>query len=66
MTIQEPKIIMNDDMQTNDEKTGDAPPPRQPYEKPAVIYAGIISTRAGSGGTGSVPNGVDPADIFGQ
>ena len=36
------------------------------YEQPAVIYDGIISTRAGSplgGGTDS-NGGVDPANLF--
>ena len=30
--------------------------PKKPYEKPAVIYQGVIKTRAGS------PFGVSPAD----
>lgn len=43
---------------------------RIPYETPAVIYEGVISTRAGSppnrfpGGSGG--DGVDPADLFGN
>ncbi len=42
---------------------------RTPYEPPRIIYQGKISTRAGSPlGTGpdSSPNGVDPADLFGN
>jgi hypothetical protein len=41
---------------------------RLPYEPPAIIYEGIISTRAGSSYP-SAPSdsgdGVDPADLFG-
>ena len=65
MTLQEPKKTMDDNMPRSDKAAASEPPARQPYEKPAVIYSGVITTRAGSGGTGSVPNGVDPADIFG-
>jgi len=39
----------------------------QVYETPAVIYDGLISTRAGSplgSKTGSGADGVDPADLF--
>ncbi len=38
-----------------------------PYEAPAVIYEGLITTRAGTptGSTGS-DNAVDPADLFGN
>jgi hypothetical protein len=41
---------------------------KRPYEAPAIIYTGIISTRAGSplGGGNSDPVGVDPADLFGN
>ncbi len=38
---------------------------RAPYEAPAIVYEGLISTRAGStvtGGAGS--DAVDPADLF--
>jgi hypothetical protein len=42
---------------------------KKPYEPPAIIYKGIISTRAGSPavlvGDGE-ENGVDPADLFGN
>ncbi|MCL4262430.1 MAG: hypothetical protein KJ069_04415 [Anaerolineae bacterium] len=41
---------------------------RAPYERPAIIYKGKISTRAGS--PFPVPDGsttvVDPADLFGD
>ncbi len=41
------------------------------YEAPAIIYKGIITTRAGSGGpvgdpSGSGESSVDPADLFGD
>ncbi|MBE2220546.1 MAG: hypothetical protein IAF02_03345 [Anaerolineae bacterium] len=40
------------------------------YKAPAIIYEGIITTRAGSGPTGdpagSGESGVDPADLFGD
>lgn len=37
-----------------------------PYETPAVIYEGVITTRAGSPvGGGDSEKGVDPADLFG-
>ena len=40
------------------------------YEAPAIIYEGIITTRAGTptggGSTGSEESGVDPADLFGS
>lgn len=44
---------------------------QKPYEPPAIIHEGIISTRAGSPGNGLVggsPDGtlVDPADLFGD
>jgi len=40
--------------------------PEKAYEAPAIIYDGVISTRAGSPGGGSDNNadGVDPADLF--
>ena len=41
--------------------------PTEAYEAPAVIYDGLISTRAGSplgSKTGSGADGVDPADLF--
>ncbi len=38
-----------------------------PYETPAVIYEGVITTRAGSPvGGGDSEKGVDPADLFGS
>jgi len=37
------------------------------YETPAIIYEGIITTRAGSGlPGGGDPDSVDPADLFGN
>jgi len=66
MTVQEPKHTMDNNMWRSDEVApAEGPADRRPYEKPAVIYSGVISTRAGSGGTGSVPDTIDPADIFG-
>jgi len=40
----------------------------QPYEAPAVIYEGLITTRAGTptGSTDGDSNAVDPADLFGS
>lgn len=43
---------------------------RLPYEVPAIIYEGLISTRAGTSLPGSSTNSsaskaADPADIFG-
>lgn len=35
------------------------------YEMPAIIYEGVITTRAGSPVGGPDKSGVDPADIFG-
>ena len=66
MTLQEPKRTMDDNVQRSDEATASDQQARLPYERPAVIYTGLISTRAGSSGTGSVPDSLDPADIFGQ
>lgn len=37
---------------------------RAAYEAPAVIYEGVISTRAGSPVAAPDSNGVDPADLF--
>jgi len=38
-----------------------------PYEAPAIIYEGLLSTRAGTLLPGSQnPDGVDPADLFGK
>ena len=37
------------------------------YEAPAIVYDGLISTRAGSplgGGSDNNADGVDPADLF--
>ena len=40
---------------------------RIPYESPAIIYEGEITTRAGSPpGPGFEDPGVDPADLFGN
>ena len=43
--------------------------PKKEYEAPAIIYDGVIGTRAGSvipaGGDGGGADGVDPADLFG-
>lgn len=40
---------------------------REPYQPPAIIYEGKLSTRAGTPEepTGNLP-GIDPADIFGN
>jgi hypothetical protein len=41
---------------------------RVPYEKPAIIYESVITTRAGSGITGAPEDeggAADPADLFG-
>ena len=44
--------------------------PKKPYTKPAVIYQGVIKTRAGSGVIGDVApeskaaDAFDPAQIF--
>lgn len=40
---------------------------RLPYQKPAIIYSGLITTRAGSpAGLTDTPEefGVDPSDLF--
>ena len=42
---------------------------RQPYQKPAIVHHGTITTRAGSPATiTSDPekSGVDPSDLFGN
>ncbi len=43
---------------------------KKPYESPAIIYSGIIRTRAGSPGDlgfgDGEDNAVDPADLFGN
>ncbi|MFO7680615.1 MAG: hypothetical protein R6X34_11235 [Chloroflexota bacterium] len=39
---------------------------QQVYASPAIIYEGTLSTRAGSPITGGAPDGVDPADLFGN
>jgi hypothetical protein len=42
-------------------------PKGAPYEAPAIIYEGLLSTRAGTFLPGSQnPDGVDPADLFGK
>ena len=40
---------------------------RRPYKRPAVIYDGVINTRAGTpiGRPGDPAPGVDPDDLFG-
>jgi hypothetical protein len=42
---------------------------RLPYQKPAIIYHGVVTTRAGSP-TGVIgdpeKSGVDPSDLFGD
>lgn len=42
---------------------------REPYQPPAIIYEGKLSTRAGTpdfeSNANSLP-GIDPADIFGN
>lgn len=35
------------------------------YETPAIIYEGVITTRAGSPVNDPDKSGIDPADIFG-
>ncbi len=37
---------------------------REPYEKPAVIYEGLITTMSKSGPDSSPKGNVDPADVF--
>jgi len=39
---------------------------REPYEAPAIIYEGLITTRSGSpiGSPNNNSDGVDPANIF--
>lgn len=41
---------------------------RMPYERPAIIYEGQITTRAGSPTVpdGARSDGVDPSDLFGE
>ena len=42
---------------------------RLPYETPAIIYEGLITTRAGSPPGGGAPDpgeGLDPVDLFGN
>ena len=42
-------------------------PKGAPYEAPAIVYEGLLSTRAGTLLPGSQnPDGVDPADLFGN
>lgn len=39
---------------------------RKPYEKPAIVYEGTLSARAGSGFAGRAADpGLDPGDLFG-
>ena len=53
----------NEVLKKRPDKTGDT----LPYESPAIIYEGLITTRAGTptGGAES-DNAVDPADLFGN
>ncbi len=39
---------------------------RAPYETPAVIYEGLISTRAGTTVLNVGDGAADPADLFGS
>jgi hypothetical protein len=39
---------------------------RATYEAPAIIYEGVITTRAGSPVFSPEGDGVDPADLFGS
>lgn len=46
---------------------------REPYEAPAIIYEGLITTASGGGSNGPPPpqsgptgGGADPANIFGS
>ena len=42
---------------------------KKPYEPPALVYEGVITTRAGSPATlvgDGEESGVDPADLFGN
>lgn len=40
---------------------------RLPYEAPAIIYEGEVTTRAGSRPGGApIPSDVDPAKLFGN
>lgn len=48
--------------QKNDRPT--PPQSRQPYEPPAIVYEGQLTTRAGSRPGGKEL--VDPADLFGN
>lgn len=41
---------------------------REPYEAPAIIYEGLITTASGNGSgpqSGTNSQGADPANIFG-
>ncbi len=59
---------MNNTPEHNYDEEGTVVDRRTPYEPPAIIYKGKISTRAGS--PFPVPDGsttvVDPADLFGD
>ena len=50
------------------DKDKDSNQDKKPYEAPAIIYNGVITTRAGSptGGDGDGADGIDPADLFGD
>lgn len=42
------------------------PKERQPYEPPAIIYEGELTTRAGSPPIGAPNSETDPARLFGH
>ena len=53
---------------TDSQQSNVKPNEKSTYEAPAIIYKGIITTRAGSP-VGDDPSGagsVDPADLFGD
>lgn len=64
---------MNNDLVTKTQQNNISAK-RAPYESPAIIYEGLITTRAGSvptspdndGGGGGGGGGADPAQIFGS
>jgi hypothetical protein len=52
---------------TDSQSSNVNPSKKNTYEAPAIIYQGIITTRAGSNiGAGSGEGIVDPADLFGN
>lgn len=52
------KEIMDQPASSNDSTV------RAPYETPAIVYEGLITTRAGTGQSAPNDSGVDAADIF--